>query len=129
MTLNQKNVSDILNPLKEKIKEFETKVENNHSAASNPNATLGAQLKYITALNTQLSADAAKLTNALKGDKKLQGTWGEIQLEMILIKVGLSKGIHFTSQETFESEDGKSLRPDYIIKLPDNKKLILGSRK
>lgn len=128
LTLNQKNVSDILNPLKEKIKEFETKVENNHSAASNQNATLGAQLKYITALNTQLSADAAKLTNALKGDKKLQGTWGEIQLEMILIKVGLSKGIHFTSQETFESEDGKSVRPDYIIKLPDNKKLILDSK-
>lgn len=128
LALNQKNVSDILNPLKDKIKEFETKVENNHSAASSQNATLGAQLKHITELNTQLSDDATKLTNALKGDKKLQGTWGEIQLEMILIKVGLIKGTHFTSQETFVSEDGKSLRPDYIIKLPDNKNLILDSK-
>ncbi len=128
LSLNQKNVSDILNPLKDKIKEFENKFESNHNSATSQNATLGAQLKSITDLNTKLSADATKLTNALKGDKKLQGTWGEIQLEMILIKVGLTKGIHFTSQTTLKSEDNKNLRPDYIIKLPDNKNLILDSK-
>jgi DNA recombination protein RmuC len=128
LALNQKNVSDILNPLKDKIKEFETKVDKNHLDEKLEKATLKEELKQIIQLNKQVSEDATRLTNALKGDKKLQGNWGEIQLEMILIKAGLTKGIHFTSQATFESEDGKSLRPDFVLNLPDKKNLVLDSK-
>jgi len=128
LALNQKNVSDILNPLKDKIKEFETKVDKNHLDETREKASLKEELKQIILLNKQVSEDATRLTNALKGDKKLQGNWGEIQLEMILNKAGLEKDIHFTTQETLQSEDGKSLRPDYVLYLPDSKNLILDSK-
>lgn len=128
LALNEKKVSDILNPLKEKIKEFESKVDKNYNDETREKASLRKELEQIVQLNKQVSEDATKLTNALKGDKKLQGGWGEIQLEMILNKAGLEKGIHFTTQSTFEGEDGKSMRPDYILNLPDTKNLILDSK-
>ena len=66
-------------------------------------------------LNKQISEDAENLTKALKGDSKTQGNWGEIQLELILEKAGLVKDIHYSSQENLKGEDGKNLRPDYIV--------------
>lgn len=128
LALNQKNVSDILNPLKDKIKEFENKVDKNYLDETREKASLKEELKQIIQLNKQVSEDATRLTNALKGDKKLQGNWGEIQLEMILIKAGLEKGTHFTIQETLTSENGNNFRPDFVIKMPDSKNLILDSK-
>jgi DNA recombination protein RmuC len=126
--LNEEKVNAILNPLKEKIRDFETKVDKNYTEEAREKASLKKELEQIVQLNKQVSEEATRLTNALKGDKKLQGNWGEIQLEMILNKAGLEKGIHYSTQETFLSEDGKSLRPDYVLYLPDNKNLILDSK-
>jgi len=125
--LNEQKVAAILNPLKDKIKDFEAKVDKNYNEETKEKASLKKELEQIVQLNKQVSEDATRLTNALKGDKKLQGNWGEIQLEMILNKAGLDKGIHYSTQETFESEGGK-LRPDYVLYLPDSKNLILDSK-
>lgn len=126
--LNEQKVSAILNPLKEKIRDFEAKVDKNYTDEAREKASLKKELEQIVQLNKQVSDDATRLTNALKGDKKLQGNWGEIQLEMILNKAGLEKGIHYSSQETLNTEDGKSVRPDYILYLPESKNLILDSK-
>lgn len=128
LELNEKSVGDLLNPLKEKIKEFEGKIEKVYMDETRERISLKKELENIIKLNQQVSDDANKLTSALKGDKKMLGDWGEIQLEMILEKAGLERDIHYRKQETITDEDGKNLRPDYIINLPDNKQLIVDSK-
>ena len=110
LALNEKNVSAILNPLKEKILSFESKVDKNFLDETREKASLKKELEQIIQLNKQVSEDATKLTNALKGDKKLQGNWGEFQLDLILNKAGLEKDIHYFAQETYKSDDGKDQR-------------------
>lgn len=126
--LNEKKVSDILNPLKEKIKDFEKKVDETYKEESRERTSLKKELEYIVKLNQQVSEDTIKLTNAIKGDKKLQGDWGEIQLELILTKAGLEKDIHYRKQVNFKDEEGKNQRPDYVINLPEDKNIIVDSK-
>lgn len=126
--INQKNISDILTPLKEKIMEFERKVDETYKEETRERASLKTELENIIKLNQQVSEDANKLTSALKGDKKFQGDWGEIQLETLLQRAGLEKDIHYRSQPSFKDEDGNHQRPDYVINLPGDKNLILDSK-
>ena len=128
LELNEEKVSQILNPLKEKIQNFEKKVEDTHRQDIRERSSLKQELENIMKLNRQVSEDATKLTNALKGDTKLQGNWGEVQLELILTKAGLEKGIHYRAQESFKDESGRTQRPDYIINLPEKKNLIIDSK-
>ncbi len=128
LELNEKNVGNLLNPLKEKIKEFEGKIDEVYKDETRERISLKKELENIVKLNQQVSDDAHKLTNALKGDKKLLGDWGEVQLEMILEKAGLEKDIHYRKQESIRDDEGKNLRPDYIINLPDEKQLIVDSK-
>lgn len=128
LELNVKNVGELLNPLKEKIKEFETKVEKVYTEETRERISLKKELEQIVKLNQQVHDDTNKLTSALKGDKKLLGDWGEVQLEMILEKAGLEKEVHYRKQETIKDEEGKLLRPDYIINLPEDKQLIIDSK-
>jgi DNA recombination protein RmuC len=128
LQLNEKQVSEILNPLKEKIQLFEQKIDTTYNNETRERASLKTQLEQIVKLNQQVSEGATKLTNALKGDKKLQGDWGEMQLELILTKAGLEKDIHFRRQENFKDEEGKNQRPDYVINLPEEKHLIIDSK-
>lgn len=125
---NKTNLDIILNPLKEKIKTFEEKVEKTYQNESNERVSLKTEIKGLMELNKRLSEDATNLTNALKGESKTQGDWGEIQLEMLLEKAGLTKGIHFQTQSSHTLDDGKRLRPDLIINLPENKNLIIDSK-
>lgn len=117
--LNEEKVQSILNPLKEKISEFEKKVDDTYRAENEERISLKTELGNIIKLNKQVSEDANKLTLALKGDKRIQGNWGEIQLEQILNKVGFEKDYHYRKQESLSGEDGNRLRPDFIINLPD----------
>ncbi len=128
LALNEKNVSAILNPLKEKLLSFESKVDKNFLDETREKASLKKELEQIIQLNKQVSEDATKLTNALKGDKKLQGNWGEFQLDLILNKAGLEKDVHYFAQETYKTDDGKDQRPDFIINLPDSKNIIIDSK-
>jgi DNA recombination protein RmuC len=126
--LNEEKVGEILKPLKEKIKEFEQKIDSVYSDEIKERTSLKKELENIIKLNQQVSDDTHKLTNALKGDKKLLGDWGEVQLELILEKTGLEKDIHYRKQESIKDDEGRNLRPDYIINLPDEKQLIIDSK-
>ena len=125
---NALQMQSILTPLKEKIKEFGENVDRKFLEETREKSSLKKELEQLYHLNQQLSQDAHNLASALKGQSKMQGDWGEMQLEMVLEKSGLQKGIHFVTQATFRDEDGAAKRPDFIIQLPENKHLIVDSK-
>jgi len=125
---NKENLDTILNPLKEKISEFEKKVSDVYISETKERAALAEQLRNLHELNKQMTEEANNLTKALKGDTKTQGTWGEFILESILEKSGLEKGREFLIQETFKSDEGSNLRPDVIVNLPENKSMVIDSK-
>lgn len=126
--LNEERLQNILNPLKENIYKFEKKIDETYNNETREKAALKKELEQIININKQMSDDAQKLTDALKGDKKLQGNWGEMQLEQILEKSGLERGVHYVRQESFVGDDGGRLLPDYVINLPQNKNYIIDSK-
>lgn len=124
---SKSNLSEILNPLKEKITEFQSKVEETNKESISRTAALKEQLLSLKEMNQQMSSDAQNLVKALKGDTKVQGDWGEIQLERILERSGLRKGEEYLIQESFTTEEGRK-RPDVIVNLPEEKKIIIDSK-
>jgi DNA recombination protein RmuC len=127
-TLNQKNIGDILSPLKEKITTFEKKVEESYEKSLRDQTDLKAELKKLQELNHKISNDAQNLTQALKGDVKKQGNWGEVVLERVLERSGLTLGREYEREVVDENSDGKQIRPDVVIHLPDKKHLIVDSK-
>ena len=126
--VNQKNIADILNPLKEKIQTFEQKVQDTHEKGVRDSVSLREEVKKLYDLNNKISEEANNLTKALKGDSKKQGNWGEVVLERILERSGLIKGEEYETQFTARNENGEMIRPDVVIKLPDNKHIIIDSK-
>jgi DNA recombination protein RmuC len=127
-TVNQKNIGDILNPLKEKIQNFEKKVEDTYQKGIKDQTDLKAELKKLYDLNSKISEEANNLTRALKSDSKKQGNWGEVILERVLERSGLVKGQEYDTQVTARSESGELIRPDVIIYLPEKKHIIIDSK-
>ena len=125
---NKVNISELLNPLKERISEFEKKVDTNSKESLEQSTALREQLKSLRELNQQMSKEAENLTKALKGDTKAQGNWGEFILESILEKSGLEKGREYFVQESHNTEEGRRYQPDVIVRLPDNKNIIVDSK-
>jgi DNA recombination protein RmuC len=123
--VNEEKIANILNPLKEKIQTFEKKVEDTYNNETREKASLRKELELMVQANKQMSEEANRLTRALKGDSKVQGDWGEVQLEMLLEKSGLVRDIHFRKQENFKTEDGANVRPDYVINLPESKNFVI----
>lgn len=127
--VNQKNMGDVLNPLKEKIQLFEKKVEDTYKQGLKDQTDLRAELKKLHDLNSKISEEANNLTKALKGDVKKQGNWGEVVLERILERSGLNEGLNgYQKQFSDTSENGKRIQPDIVINLPDNKHVIVDSK-
>ncbi|MCF8296764.1 MAG: DNA recombination protein RmuC [Saprospiraceae bacterium] len=125
---NKLNIGEILNPLKEKIKEFEKKIEDTYDKELRDTISLKEEVKQLFELNQKISTEANNLTKALKGDVKKQGNWGELVLEKILEKSGLIKGIEYDTQTTARNDSHELIRPDVIINLPDKKHLIIDSK-
>lgn len=127
-SLNKENLQNILHPLNEKIKSFEEKVQKNNSDFIERHAQLGEQLQFLNKQNIRISEEATNLTKALKGDSQMQGNWGEMILERVLERSGLQKDSEYFVQQNFQTEEGKNIRPDVVIHLPGNKKMIVDSK-
>jgi len=125
---NQRSLGELLNPLKEKITAFEQTVQNTYEKELREKLSLGEELKKLTEMNRQMSQDATNLTNALKGDAKKQGNWGEVVLERVLERSGLTLGQEYKREDVVEGSEGEVIRPDVIIYLPDNKHIIVDSK-
>ncbi len=125
---NKTNLSEILTPLGEKIKDFEKKVNDVYVNESKDRASLKEQLNLLQSLNQQMSKETQNLTKALKGETKTQGNWGEFILESVLEKSGLVKDREYSIQQSFTTEEGKRYQPDVIINLPEGKTLIVDSK-
>jgi DNA recombination protein RmuC len=128
---NLKNLSVLLDPFKERLKDFEKKVEDTYSTERAERGSLRGELGKLMELNIRMSSDAQNLTKALKGDNKTMGNWGELILENILERSGLRKGEEYIVQGTdmgLKNDQGKDIRPDVIINLPDGKHLIVDAK-
>lgn len=121
-------IKEILDPLKEKIKTFEDKIEKTNLESVVRHESLKEQMKLLYEKSDQVSKDANNLVKALKGDYKKQGNWGELILESILDKSGLEKNREYFVQVTERNDEGKMYKPDVVIQLPDGKKLIIDSK-
>lgn len=125
---NKENIKNILNPLQQKIENFEKKVEDTQKESISMHSALKEQLLGLKDLNQQMAKEATNLTKALKGDSKTQGNWGELVLERVLEKSGLEKDREYFVQQNFQREDGTRVMPDVVLHLPDAKKMIIDSK-
>lgn len=125
---NKTQLDIILNPLKDKIKDFEQKVDNAYKAESAERNSLKGEIKSLVELNKQISEEANNLVKALKGDTKKQGNWGELILEKILERSGLIKDEEYKMQVSTQNEIGNRIQPDAVIYLPDSKHIIVDSK-
>jgi len=127
-TSNKENIEQVLNPLKEKIKNFEEKVQKNQDNFNDKNSRLDEVIKKLNEENRKMSEEAEKLTKALKGESKTQGNWGELILERVLEKSGLTKGREYDVQQSFTDDEGSRFMPDVVINLPNDKQMIIDSK-
>ena len=125
---NKEGLDQLLTPLGSKLEEFKKKVEETYEKGTQERFTLKEQIRQMAELNQKMSDDAKNLTKALKGDSKAQGNWGEVILERILERSGLTKGREYEVQQSAKTEDGKILQPDVVVHLPDEKFLIIDSK-
>lgn len=125
---NRRTMDEILSPLRERIQSFEKKVEETYDKELRDKISLKEEVKKLTELNTRVSEEANNLTRALKGDVKKQGNWGEVVLERVLERSGLTKGQEYEREQVVEGADHSVQRPDVIIHLPDNKHIVVDSK-
>ena len=125
---SQQSLDALLKPFREQINGFQQRVNQVHDEAVRGNASLGAQIRQVLDIGVRMSTEANTLASALKGDKKTAGNWGEIQLENALQQAGLAEGDHYEAQPRFHDQQGQARQPDFVVKLPDRKHMVLDSK-
>lgn len=125
---SKESIDILLKPFRDNITDFKKRVEEIYTTQTSQRGELKAELKRLMELNQNISAEARNLTDALKGNSKVQGDWGEMLLETILDSSALSKGIHYETQYNIKDEDGRNLRPDVVLHLPEKKDIVIDSK-
>jgi len=125
---SKQNLDNMIKPLQTQIEAFKAQVSQTYNVESQERAVLKNEIRSLKELNEKISKDAVNLTNALKGESKQQGVWGEMVLEHVLEASGLRKGIEFEREVTLQSDEGEHFRPDVIVHLPDNRDLIVDAK-
>ena len=125
---NKEAVEQLMNPFKEQLDRFDRRIVTSRTEDAKERQQVRDELKQIRDLGLALSLNAENLTKALKGDSKTQGNWGEMVLEKILENSGLKKDLHYLVQKTQKTTEGKTVQPDILITLPDNKVIVVDSK-
>ncbi len=125
---NKESLDILLKPFKENITAFRERVESIYTTQTAQSGEFKAELKNLMELNKRITTETTNLTNALKGNSKVQGDWGEMLLETILDSSALRKGIHYDTQYNIKDEEGRNLRPDVVLHLPEKKDIVIDSK-
>ena len=125
---SKENMDSMIKPLQTQISEFKKQVADTYNTESQDRAVLKNEINSLKELNEKISKDAINLTNALKGDSKTQGVWGEMVLENVLEASGLRKGFEFEREVSLRTDENEILRPDVVVHLPDNRDLIIDAK-
>ena len=123
-----KSLETLLKPFKENLDNFKKSVENSQENSTKKFAELSKEIELVARAGMNISKEAENLTKALKGKKQSQGSWGEMILESVLEYSGLIKGVHYETQESYKDEEGRIKRPDVVIKLPQDRTIIIDSK-
>lgn len=126
--VNKESLDILLKPFKDNITEFRERVERIYSHENEQRGELKNELRNLMELNRRITAETTNLTNALKGNSKVQGDWGEMLLETILEGSSLLKGIHYQTQYNLKDEEGRNVRPDVVLHLPEKKQIVIDSK-
>ena len=125
---NREALDILLKPFKDNIAAFRERVEHIYSAENEQRGALKNELRNLMELNRRITAETANLTDALRGNSKVQGDWGEMILETILDNSNLIRGVHYETQHTLKDSEGNNLRPDVILRLPEQKRIVIDSK-
>jgi DNA recombination protein RmuC len=125
---NKEKLGDLLRPFQAQMDSFRKRIDDIYINDTRDRVSLKEELLHLRQLNQQINEEAINLTKALKGDRKLQGNWGELVLERVLEQSGLRKGHEYQSQGGFRDNENQLLKPDVIIHLPDGKDIIVDSK-
>ena len=125
---NQTQLGVLLSPLKQQLADFRTRIDTVYKTESDDRTALKSQIEHLRLLNAHITDEAHSLTQALKGQAQVRGAWGELILERLLESAGLIKGQDYLVQETLTTADGRRLRPDVILRLPDQRHLVIDSK-
>jgi DNA recombination protein RmuC len=125
---NKENIEGVLKPMREQLSDFKKKVEDVYDKESKERVSLLSEIGHLKSLNERISEDAINLTNALKGQSKTRGSWGEMILERVLEESGLQKGREYEVQTMYASDEGQRRHPDVIVHLPEGKDIVIDAK-
>lgn len=125
---NKAQIDTLLHPLRQQLADFRVRVDTVYKTESDDRSALKSQIEQLRLLNTRITDEAHALTTALKGQAQMRGAWGELILDRLLESTGLVKGNDYVMQEALTAEDGRRLRPDVILRLPDQRHLVIDSK-
>lgn len=126
--LNKNQVEALLHPLRQQLTDFRLRVDTVYKTESDDRAALKTQIEQLRLLNTRITDEAHNLTRALKGQSQARGAWGELVLERLLESSGLRAGEDYVTQSSLTNDDGRRLRPDIVLRLPDERHLVIDSK-